>query len=501
MGGFFGPEIRFAGYDGLMIRGRADRPVYLRIDDDRVRIEDASRFWGMGTDAFDRALIAELGDRRYRTCYIGPAGENLVPFACIINTAARAAGRGGTGCVMGSKNLKAIAIKGSRQPDVASHQAFLDLLEEIRGVFLNKAIKSTTRWRRYGTSMGLEMASDAGAMAVKNYREGTYETVDRIGGIRARRQVWNRDYACFACPLACKKSGWAPLGPHSGLVHDGPEYETGAMLGPNLLIDDMSGLLRSVFMADDLGLDAIAAGNAIGFLMEARDKGLIDTRFLDGLDLKWGDSETVHPMLERIARREGVGRAAGDGVKHLAGIIGRDSHKFAIHSKGHAFAAWNCHYRPSHGLCYATSNRGACHINGHTAADQNQRALDDSIGLCIFAKEAYSNKQTLGALEAISGRAWSGEDYLRAGERMFNLEKCFNYREGFRREDDVIPDRFFEEPLTVGPRKGAVVDRGEFEGMMKAFYESRGWDPATTRPSDDRLKSLGLDFAIPALDT
>ena len=498
MGGFIGPEIRFAGYDGMMIRGRADEPVYVFVDDDRVEIRDARKFWGMGTDLFDRTFIEELGDRRFRTCYIGPAGENLVPYACIINTAARAAGRGGTGCVMGSKNLKAIAVRGSRQPDVAKHKRFLELLEESRTGF--QGTPSTDRWRRYGTGSAILWASDIGAQAVKNYREGTYEHADKIGGVAARRGLWQRDAACFVCPLACKKSGRAPFGPYAGMIHDGPEYETGTMLGANLLIDDMAGLMQEIWDADDLGLDIISAGNTIGFLMEAYDKGLIDQDFLDGIDLKWGNAVATIRMLHKIARREGIGEQAANGVSHLANRIGQESHRFAIHCKGHSLAALNCHYRLTQGLCYATANRGACHLNGHSAEDQNVTAFVDSTGLCLFAHRGYREGALSDILEAVSGRDWVSEDYVAAGERIFNLEKCFNYREGFRREDDVIADRFFEEPLTAGMRKGAVLDRGEFESMMTEYYEGRGWDPKTTRPSDERLRALRLDFVIDELD-
>lgn len=494
MGGFFGPEIRFAGYDGLLIRGKSQRPVYLVVDDDRVRIEDAGKYWGMGTDEFDKVFIRDLGDRRFRTCYIGPAGENQVPIACIINTAARAAGRGGTGCVMGAKRLKAIAVRGSHQPDVARHREFLKLLESARKDF--KGTGFTEGWRRYGTGAALIASSDRGSQAVKNYREGTFLHVDKIGGIAARRRLWQRDFACFVCPLACKKSGVAPLGPYSGLVHDGPEYETGTMLGSNLLIKDLNGIQKAIYVADNLGLDIIAAGNTIGFLMEAYDKGMIDREFLDGIDLRWGDVAATVKMLEKIAHREGVGETAASGLKSLSEKIGSPSGSFCIHSKGHGLAAWNCHVRLSMALCYATSNRGACHLNGHSPSSQDRTALIDSTGLCLFARGGYRNDSLSRILEAITERGWLPEDYLQAGERVFNLEKCLNYREGFRRRDDRVADRFFEEPLSVGPKKGSVLDRKAYEELMNGYYEERGWDPRTTRPSNRILKKLGLDFLI-----
>ena len=494
MGGFFGPEIRFAGYDGILIRGKADRPVYLKIDDDRVEIKEAGKFWGMGTDTFDKAFINVLGDRRFRTCYIGPAGENRVPIACIVNTAARAAGRGGTGCVMGSKNLKAIAIRGSRQPEVARHKTFLQQLESARDGF--KGTEFTEGWRRYGTASALIRSSNQGSQAVKNFREGTFQYIDEIGGISARRKIWQRDFACYVCPLACKKSGIAVLPPYAGLVHDGPEYETGTMLGANLLIRDLNGIQKAIFVADDLGLDIIAAGNAIGFLMEAYEKKVIDRDFLDGIDLKWGSVDAVIAMLGKIATRQGVGDIVSRGLKVVSEEIGRQSRKFCIHSKGHGLAAWNCHVRLTQALCYATANRGACHLNGHSPKSQDNTALVDSTGLCLFARSGYEKDSVAEILESISLRGWSPDDYLKAGERIFNLEKSFNYREGFRREDDRVPERFFEEPLTYGPKEGSVLEKHEFREAMNRYYLDRKWSTLTTRPSNQKLKELKLDFVI-----
>jgi aldehyde:ferredoxin oxidoreductase len=449
MGGFFGPTIRFAGHDGIVVTGNASSPAYIVIDDDKVEIRDAGKFWGMKTDEFDKAFNEELGDRRFASCYIGPAGENLVEYACIINTAARAAGRGGAGCVMGSKNLKAIAVKGTQQPDVGDNKKFLAVLEKTRRV-LNQA-ESTRRWRKI------------------------------------------RNFACFCCPLSCKKSGTAKGGPFAGLSHDGPEYETGTMLGANLLINDLSGMLKAIFDTDDSGMDIISCGNVIGFLMEAREKKLIDKKFLDNIDLRWGNVAATLQMIDKITKREGIGDHASKGVKHLSEMIGRDSHKFAIHIKGQELAAWNIHADPPKAICYATANRGACHLNGSTIDSQNSTAIWDSLGVCRFAR-AYPNSLMAKVLSAITGRKWSMKEFFMAGERIYNLEKMFNFREGFGRADDTIPDRFFEEPLTVGGFKGAVIIRDEFEKSLDSYYRDRGWDPDTTRPEKSTLKKLGLGF-------
>lgn len=452
MGGFFGPELRFAGYDGLVITGKAASPVYLYINDDTVEIRDAKKFWGTGTDQFDKDLIRELGDPRFRTCYIGPAGENLVQYACIINTAARAAGRGGTGCVMGSKNLKAVSVRGTGQPDVANHKLFLEALEEARAKFKDPEIFG--RWRKAGTTAGLEYLSGKGIMAVKNFREGTFTEVAKIG-VQPSMKSWVRSFACYCCPLACKKSGKTTDSPFAGLIHDGPEYETGTMLGANLMISDLAGLMKAIYIADDYGLDIISLGNVIGFLMEARDKKLIDMKFLDGIDLKWGSVEATLEMIHRIAARQGIGDLASKGVKALAEKIGQNSHKFAMHVKGHELAAHNCHANPPRAMCYATANRGACHLNGTSIEQQNAIALADSIGVCLFAIGGYGRDFKLinKLMAGITGDTSNGNP-MQTGERIYNLEKLFNYREGFNRNDDVVPDRFFDEPLTVGEKKG-----------------------------------------------
>lgn len=490
IGGFFGPELRFAGYDGIVITGKANSLCYIVIDDERVEIRDAKKFRGMRTDAFDKKILEELKDRRYKTLYIGPAGENLVRYACIIHTSARAAGRGGVGCVMGSKNLKAIAVKGTNQPSVAHHKKFLVALEKARITLKNSP--STKYWRNYGTAGYIVRSSDQGTATVRNFREGTFPEAYKIGAEAARRDVWVRDTACLYCPLACKKSG-RTKGKYGGIVHDGPEYETAVMLGTNLLISDMAGLLKIIYNVDDLGIDAISVGAVVGYLMEAYEKGMISMGFLDGLDLRWGSVDTTLKIIEKIAYREGVGDLASRGVKALSQKIGQGSEKFAIHVKGMELAAHNIQGNPPRALCYATSNRGGCHLNGDNAQSQNLRAMIDSTGVCLFpAMDNSYEELIISMLSAITGIDYDRAQFIKAGERIFNLEKLFNYREGFRREDDWLPDRFFDDAFTVGPKKGARLDRAKFRDMLTQYYRERGWDTETTKPKEAKLKELGL---------
>ncbi|MCD4834094.1 MAG: aldehyde ferredoxin oxidoreductase family protein [Bacteroidales bacterium] len=497
MGGFFGPEIKFAGYDGICITGKADKPVYIKIEDDSVEIVDAGKFWGMGTEEFDNALIDELGDRKFESCYIGPAGEQLIPMASILNTAARAAGRGGTGCVMGSKNLKAIAVKGTQSPKLGDHKKYLELLEKIRKSFKDDNNGELQWWRHGGTTGALTSSSRNGTQAVKNYGEGTFGEIEKIGTEANREKVWKRDFACFSCHLACKKSGIAK-GSYSVMVHDGPEYETGTMLGANLLISDLSGLQKLIAVADDYGIDIISVGNTIGFLMEAYEKGLIDKAYLDNIDLKWGDVAASLEMMHKICNREGIGDKACNGVKYMANEIGQNSHKFAIHVKGHELAAWNVPVNSDYwSICYATSNRGACHMNGGSPDSQNDAALRDSIAACSFASTWYKDEISYAKfLTAITGLDWSEEEFAKAGTRIFTLEKMFNYREGFNINDDILPPKFFENKFTVGDHKGAIVDRNFFKNHLADYYKLRAWDTKTSKPKNETLIDLDLGFTI-----
>ncbi len=496
IGGFFGPEIKFAGYDGIVITGKASSPVYIVIDDDKVEIRNAEKFWGMGTDEFDNKFLDELGDRRFETCYIGPAGENLVSYACILHTAARAAGRGGGGCVMGSKNLKAIAVKGSQMPDIKHHSEFLNMLEGTRNFFKNP---DTTNWARSaGTTAALVSYSKRGIQAVKNFKEGTFEGAEKIGPAAAWQKIWSRSFACYLCPLACKKSGVIKNGPYAGtLVHDGPEFETGTLLGSNLLISDLEGLMKCIYVCDDLGIDAISAGNTIGFLMEAYEKKYIDKNFLDGIDLTWGNVEAALKMIKKIAYKDGVGESASKGVKSLSEKIGKDSQKFAIHVKGQELAAHNVYERMGKAVSYTFSNRGACHMNGENNIEQNENAVIDSLGICRFiTSNTERNSWIIDFYTAITGIEWTVDEYLKTGERIYNLEKMFNYREGFSREDDKLPDRFFEESPTTGVTKGKVVKREEFDEVVNKYYAERGWDLETSKPAKLKLESLGLAFTL-----
>lgn len=492
MGGFIGPEIKFAGYDGIVVTGRSDKPVYLFVENDRVEIRDASRFSGMTSGIFDEAIIKEVGDRRFESAYIGPGAERGVLYGSVMNTGARSAGRGGTGCVMGSKQLKAIVVRGSNIMETADPALFKELLKTARLSF-GADSESKTNWRYGGTANALQYSSDRGSQAVKNFSEGTFSGIEKINAHAARSRVWKRDMACFSCQLACKKSGFAK-GAYGGVVNEGIEYETGTMLGANLLIDDLDGLHKMIEIADEYGIDIITLGNVLGFLMECYEKKLIDTEFLDGITLNWGSVDPCIAMIHKIGKMEGVGAEAAKGVRHLSELIGKNSAEFAIHVKGHELAAWNVQgYAKSMGISYTTANRGACHMTGGDINGQNLSTLRDSLGICSFAASWYKNDLHFRhIIKAITGFDLTEEEFMETGERIFNLERWLNSREGFGRDDDALPERFFKDAYTTGPQKGVVLDRAEFSSVMDGYYKSRGWDLRTGIPENSTLGRLKI---------
>lgn len=492
MGGFIGPEIKFAGYDGIVVIGRSDTPVYLFIENERVEIRDAQKFKGMTSNMFDEAIIKEVGDRRFESAYIGPGAERGVSYGSVMNTGARSAGRGGTGCVMGSKQLKAIVVRGNNNMEPADPALFKELLKTARLSF-GADSESKTNWRYGGTANALQYSSDRGSQAVKNFSEGTFASINKINAHAARSRVWKRDMACFTCQLACKKSGFAK-GAYGGVVNEGIEYETGTMLGANLLIDDLDGLHKMIEIADDYGIDIITLGNVLGFLMECYEKKLINNEFLDGVELNWGLVEPCISMIHKIGKMEGIGAEAAKGVRHLSELIGNNSQEFAIHVKGHELAAWNVQgYAKSLGISYTTANRGACHMTGGDINGQNFSTLRDSLGICSFAASWYRNDLHFRHLiKAITGFDLTEEEFMETGERIFNLERWLNCREGFCRDDDALPERFFKDAYTSGPHKGVVLDRTEFNSVMDEYYKNRGWNLITGIPEHATLKRLNI---------
>lgn len=492
-GGAFAPELKMAGYDGIIVTGKSPKPVYLFIDDDKVELRDASHLWGKGTDQTDILMRQELGDD-FRTVMVGPAGENAVPMACVVTESTRAAGRAGTGAVMGSKNLKAIAVRGSKVVPLADAKSVMELRRKMLDNVPNWG--RIARWRRWGTTSSLTSNNDLGLWATKNHREGSYEGHDLIAGPIVEETFWVRHRSCVGCPMYCMKLGVVPSGPYKGTIAEGPEYESGTMLGSNLLMKDLYGEMKVIAVADDLGLDNISAGNVIGFVMEAYEKGLVTKSDLGGVEATWGNVEATIELLNMMAYKKGFGEVMGRGTRAVADKVGGDSRKFAMEVKNHGFAAHGTQANPPRAIGYATANRGACHLVAFDPKGQNSQHVDNALVICRFVSGSAGGPNVyVPVLNAITGWNLTVEQYMEIGERIWNLEKMFNVRNGFRREDDYMPDRVFTEPLTYGPKKGAVLVKDQFTQSLEQYYKDRGWDVKTSVPTPDKLRSLGLNDA------
>ncbi|KJS21563.1 MAG: aldehyde:ferredoxin oxidoreductase [Clostridiaceae bacterium BRH_c20a] len=515
-GGHFAPEIRYAGYDGLVILGKSTKPCYLWIDDDKVEVKSAEHLWGLDTFEVNERIKDELGDKSVKIASIGPAGEKLVKFALISCEYNRHAGRGGTGAVMGSKHLKAIALRGSKVIKVMDQEAFdaavARAYKELKG---EPAIEG---FNIGGTASSIDFANEEHLLPTYNYSQGTFEGADGLNAVAQRKHLWLRDVACAGCPIACSKVGKIRSGRYKGLISDIVEYETAAMVGSNLGIKDTREVIRLVKECDALGLDGISAGGVAGFAIEAFNKRLITLEDTGGLELSFGNADAVAYLFKIIAKREqGLGDTLARGVKEAAEIIGGGAEDFAVHVKALETPAWGPRSVPAMGLAYATADRGGCHQRAFpilyelggtwkgksvdrlglkdkgeiVAYMQNYLAALDTLVKCDFAQYGIKGDTYCSLLSAATGRGWTIEGLQVMGERVWNLIRQFNAREGFERKDDTLPKRFMEEPLPSGPNQGHRITQEDLSKMLDDYYKFREWD-TNGIPSEEKLQQLGL---------
>lgn len=506
-GGAFGPELKYAGYDGLMVDGKAKAPVYIWIDDDKVQIRDAQAYWGKTTGETEEGIRKELGDDSIKVIPIGPAGENRVLFAGVIPDS-RAAGRGGTGAVMGSKQLKAIVVRGTGSVHVADPKRFITLLEEAYEAI--KADPMAAGRIEYGTTGTVAAAYKAGALPIMNYSRGTFDGIDGLFAETVKEKVYVHNESCFGCPLPCGKTALIKDGPYKGTVLQGPQFETIGLLGSNCGVDDIVAVTRANYLCNQYGLDTISTGNVIAFAMECYHRGLITDIDTGGLPLRFGDAEILLELIEKIAKRDGFGDLLAEGTQRLSEKIGKGSERFAMHCKGQGFAAFEPRSVVGMGLLYATATPGANHSYGPTFRKelvdlkdpfthkgkgricrntQNDYCLQDSMIFCSFSRYGFDNTRRLTFIDAVTGWKYSEAEATRVADRIYTLERLFNLREGFTREDDVLPWRSLNEPMPDGPAKGNTVP---LEKMLVDYYKERGWDENTGVPRDETLKELGL---------
>lgn len=514
-GGKFGAAIKIAGYDFIVVEGRAERPVYVYIDKEGVKILDAGDLWGLDTQETQKKLWERHGRKTHIAC-IGPAGERLVRFAAIIHER-RAAARCGVGTVMGAKNLKAIAvnIEGCAPPSLHDKDGFLKLVKEH-----NRVLKDHPRRKRLTalgtTSMTLRM-HELGIFPVRNFQRGRLSGVQQIGA-EAFSKLKVADYGCFACTTRCGNVFEVREGPYRGSRSEGPEYETIFAFGGEPENTDIGSLVAADDLCDRLGLDTISTGVTIGFLMELFDRGIVTSEELGGLEPRWGDHALILQLIKKIARREGVGRLLGEGVRRAAEAIGRGAERYAMHCKGLELPGYDPRAAKAHGLSYATSNIGGSHMYGYARQEisgateprpvdrlaedgkgeiagwnQIKKAREETGVLCNFADSGITPRLIGDLYVSATGVPEFGElDYLdRVGERIVALERSINVREGFRRQDDKLPERFLKEPLEeAGPSTGAVIEG--FDLMLDDYYHFMGYD-SNGVPTEEKLRELGLE--------
>jgi len=519
MGGHWGAELRFAGFDGVMVTGRAAEPVYVWIHDGEVEIRPAGHLWGLDHfEAFEK--LRDETDPKAQMASIGLAGENTVHFASVMQGGqehARAAGRAGMGAVMGSKNLKAIVVRGKEKPkypDIKAMQAY------VRQT--NQFIKeNSVGMSQLGTAGGVPATELHGDLSIKNWTLGNWkEEASRISGQRIAETIFDRHTHCFACPIGCGKTVKIEDGPYAGVYGHGPEYETLGGFGANCLCDDLNAICQMNDLCNRYGLDTISTSGVIAFAMEAYEKGLIGQEETGGLDLTWGNAEAMIEAIHAIARREGIGELLADGVRAAAARIGPEAEAFALHVKGLEFPIHDPRAFVSMAANYATSARGACHMEAitywlgygvrlagwyepeqydpHESTGKGQEAVDwqnytsvyNPLGICKFIiKGLIGPQHVVDLVNTALGWDWTVEDLLTTGERVFQLKRLINLRLGVTGADDTLPRRFLAEPRPSGGAGGVLPD---LDLMLEDYYRIRDWSPEGV-PSPQRLAELGLE--------
>jgi aldehyde:ferredoxin oxidoreductase len=509
IGGFWGPELRAAGYDGLWVTGKARGPVYLWINGSRIEVRDAAHLWGQNTYTTQDMVKEEVGEKSARVCVIGPAGEKQVFFASIMCDHGRMAGRTGLGAVMGAKNLKAVAVRGTNQIPVFDLTKYAPLRSEA-----NRTLKQDNEakvLRELGTAGAANYAEYLGALPAKYYRRGSFENVDNVSGAKMTETILAARSACQGCVIAC---GRVVKLPKDVMKRKGPEHETIVGFGANLLNDNLESIVDLGELCDRYGMDTISTSNTIGLAFHLFEKGILTEKDTGGIDLKWGDIDVMEQLVNLIGRREGIGDIMAQGSRSFARHFGVEEE--AVQVNGLEVAYHDPRGVSGMALSYATSPRGACHNQsdyffvdwGHTneqlgitfferhaqgekaanvARHQDWRTVFNSLVMCIFAN--VEPQMQVDLINAACGVDWTIADMMRAGERAWNLKRAINNRMGLTRASDTLPKALFE-PFPDGGSAGFVPD---FEGMLTAYYKARGWDMEAGKPAREKLIELGLD--------
>ena len=512
-GGFWMAALKQAGFDGIIVEGKAENAVYLWVHDGEVEIKDASHLWGRETLDTENTIRSDLGDQKIQVAMIGPAGENLVRFACIMEGCHDAAGRGGLGAIMGSKNLKAIAVRGNTLPPVVDEDKFKEIRHQLSHPYPHS---------EFGTGGPYMIAQEAsGDLPIRNFQDGKFPGVNKIHGGVIKDTIGTGMKGCFACHIRCKKVVRFDEPYRVDPEYGGPEYETLAALGSDLGIDNLKAIAKGNERCNAYSLDTISTGSTIAFAMECYEKGILTKENTDGLELKWGNSEAMLEAIELIAKREGFGDLLAEGTARMAEKIGKGSQDFALHAKGLEPGMHDPRVASGLALAFMVSSIGADHcaslpdgllenemffkqyqplgfLTPFKANDlssrkvamfrvsQFQTILYDSIAACHFVSLSFEQMAEL--LKAVTGWETGVAELFRIAERIVTLMRLFNLREGTSGEDDVIPERFYQ-PTTDGALSNLTADREAYDKALKYYYALMGWD-AKGVPLPEKVEEL-----------
>jgi len=532
-GGYWGPELKFAGYDAVVITGRAAKPVYLWIHDGAVEVRNASGAWGKTTGEAQDAIHQELGDSKVRVAIIGPAGENQIPYANIANDLSHISGRTGIGAVMGSKNLKAIACRGTgkiRMKDAGAVGAVAQRVARDRKEY---PLSYSLHW--IGTPGAVLHFNHAGTLPTKNFREGTFPGAEKISGEKMIETILKKREGCYACAIQCKRGvGFQSERFTVDLRYGGPEYESLAALGSNCAIDDLEAIAKGNELCNQFGLDVISMGNSISFAMDCNEHGLLPKGWTEGEAPKFGDAAAMLKLIEDTVHRRGLGKHLAKGVRAMARELGPEAEKLAVHTKGQEVPLHDARGKAAVGFGYAVVEKGADHlVSGfdilYEKADHPgflsvaPMGILEPLGVndmgpgkirlfmymsylwsfyncasvCNFAfvpRSITTLGELVGLVKGITGWETSLWELIKAGERAINMARAFNVREGFSRRDDALPERFFQPLEGEGPLKGYHIDRKAFQEALDLYYGMMNWDSEKACPTRAKLIELDIDW-------
>ena len=513
-GGYLGRETKASGLDAIVISGASKKPVYLFIKDDHVEFKDAAHFWGLGTTKTEEHIKNELGDKSIQVLSIGLAGENQVLLANV-TTGKRHFGRGGAGAVFGSKNLKAIAVRGARSLPWVQDPGFKKLTKKARGLIRDNSMTGPGKaFPTMGTHMTIEVVNYFGVFPSLNWKNGTFPPVngiwpDHFSASKVRK------LGCNGCPISCKRLVKAEL-EGGALLHDGPEYESIYALGACCGVSSSDAVIMLDNLCTEHGLDSISTGVTISFIMECYARGFVTKRDLDGLELSFGRHEEMAAMIDKIARREGAGELLSGGASKAAAQVGEGSADFAMAVKGLELPGYDPRGMKTMALMYALGDRGGCHVRGSTLKTEllglpepldrfslkgkaplaarlhKEYALLNSFSVCLFANFALGFDEYTEAANYLFKQNWTPEKLKETGSFIWNLTRVFNCREGFTSEDDTLPMRLFKEPLPDGISKGHVIDPLEFNSALQEYYSLQKWNNNGI-PTLELLKRQGIE--------